>query len=185
VNGRKKKQDWFDAECKNMQKRVRKLLKTYRKSLSADDRFSYCKTRREYKNMLLCKQKKYNASVVDSLISSINNQQDFWETVHNILPKRNCVRNQISVEEWFEHFKRLLEQENVQDGFEDDGEDVMNDKNVDAVFNRPISLEEVLLALRKLKCKKAAGPDGVVGEFFEKCFYFCCAIFCSFLQCAF
>jgi hypothetical protein len=182
VNGRKKKQDWFDAECKNMKKRVRKLLKTYRKSLTADDRFSYCKTRREYKNLLLCKQKKYNASVVDSLIRSINNQQDFWETVHNILPKRNCVRNQISMEEWFEHFKRLLERDDVQADFVDDDDDVLNDENVDAVFNRPISLEEVLLALRKLKCKKAAGPDGVLGEFLKNASTFVAPFFVRFFN---
>ena len=105
VNGRRKKQDWYDAECKNMKKNVRKLLKTFRRTLFADDRFAYCKTRREYKNLLLSKQKKHNAAVVDSLIATINSQQDFWDTVYNILPKRNCVRNQITVEEWFEHFK--------------------------------------------------------------------------------
>ena len=31
-------------------------------------------------------------------------------------------------------------------------------------FNRPISKDEVLLALRKIKNRKAAGPDGIIGE---------------------
>ena len=34
----------------------------------------------------------------------------------------------------------------------------------ESFLNRPMSKEEVLLALRKLKNKKAAGPDGIVGE---------------------
>ena len=164
ANGRKKRQDWYDMQCKDMKKTVRKMLKKYRVTLSAEDRFAYCKIRREYKNMLFLKQKKYNASVVDSLLGAVHSQQDFWDTVHNILPKRSFVRNQISVEEWFEHFKRLLEKDNVQAGFVDENQDESDDENVDVVFNRPISIEEVLLALRKLKSKKAAGPDGVIGE---------------------
>jgi hypothetical protein len=183
VNGRKKKQDWYDAECKTMKKNLRKLLKTFRRTLSADDRFAYCKNRREYKNMLLCKQKKHNASVVESLLATINSQQDFWDTVHNILPKRNCVRNQISVEEWFEHFKRLLEKDDVQAGFtERDDEDVLNDEDIDAAFNRPISLEEVLFALRKLKCKKASGPDGIIGEIFKNASVFVAPFFVRFFN---
>ena len=34
----------------------------------------------------------------------------------------------------------------------------------ESFLNRPISKEEVLLAVRKLKNKKAAGPDGIIGK---------------------
>ena len=34
----------------------------------------------------------------------------------------------------------------------------------ESFLNRPIPKEEVLLALRKLKNKKAVGPDGIIGE---------------------
>ena len=38
----------------------------------------------------------------------------------------------------------------------------------ESFLNRPISKEEVLLALRKLKYKKkTAGPDGIIGEFLK------------------
>ena len=39
-------------------------------------------------------------------------------------------------------------------------------------FNRPISKEEVLIAINKSKPRKAVGPDGVIGEmmkYAEKC----------------
>ena len=39
-----------------------------------------------------------------------------------------------------------------------------NDNNDNYVLNRPISLEEVLIALNRLKNRKAAGPDGILGE---------------------
>lgn len=31
-------------------------------------------------------------------------------------------------------------------------------------FNQPVSKEEVLIAIAKLKPHKAAGPDGITGE---------------------
>ena len=34
-------------------------------------------------------------------------------------------------------------------------------------YDRPITREEVLLAIQRLKNGKAAGPDGIIGEFFK------------------
>ena len=85
-------------------------------------------------------------------------QKDFWETVHKISFKRKSVYNNISVDSCFQHFRALLEKD-VDFGFDDK---VVEDS--DSFLNRPISKEEVLLALRKLKNKKAAGPDGIIGK---------------------
>ena len=37
----------------------------------------------------------------------------------------------------------------------------------DVYYDRPITREEVLLAIQRLKNGKAAGPDGINGEFFK------------------
>ena len=37
----------------------------------------------------------------------------------------------------------------------------------DVYYDRPITREEVLLAIQRLKNGKAAGPDGIIGEFFK------------------
>ena len=71
-------------------------------------------------------------------------QKDFWETVHKISFKRKSVYN-ISVDSWFQHFRALLEKD-VDFDFDDE---VVEDSK--SFFNRPISKEEVLLALKKLK----------------------------------
>ena len=58
------------------------------------------------------------------------------------------------------HFKQLLEK-NTGDNdnlvWEEGGGEENN-------LCRPITKEEVVLALRKLKNRKAAGPDGIIGE---------------------
>ena len=93
------------------------------------------------------------------------------ESVHKISPKRKSLYDNISLNSWFQHFRALLEK---------DDENAVQDN--ESSLNRPISKEEVLLAFRKLKNKKAAGPIGemlknsgtYVIDFFVK---FCNALF--------
>jgi hypothetical protein len=82
-----------------------------------------------------------------------------------MMPRKKIVKNNILMDEWFKHFQSLLERNDEQtDDIIDDGDANYDD---DCLFNRPISKDEVLLAIRKLKLKKAAGPDGLVGEFYK------------------
>ena len=66
--------------------------------------------------------------------------------------------NNITSDDWFNHLTSVLEKET--DTAEDD---IFQDDN-ESFFNRPISKEEVLIAINKSKPRKAAGPDGVIGE---------------------
>ena len=62
------------------------------------------------------------------------------------------------MDSWFQHLRALLEKD-VNFDFEDE---LVEDS--ESFLSRPVSKEEVLLALRKLKNKKAAEPDGIIGE---------------------
>ena len=96
------------------------------------------------------------------LLASVKSQCDFWEAVHKVSFKRKFVRNDIAVDDWFQHFRTLLEKgvnnDDITDGTIDDDND--DDKN--HTLNRPISEAEVLLALRKVKLRKAPGLDGII-----------------------
>ena len=163
LNREKKDHVWFDHECKEFRRKVRRALRRYRRTLHSEDRFNFCKTRREYKNLLHVKKKQFNKSMIEKLLNSIDSQKDFWDTIHKILPKRKHITNNITTEAWFQHFKSLLEKETLCD--ETNVFDIDDEDNNE--YNRPISVEEVQLAVRKLKLKKAAGPDGLAGEFFK------------------
>ena len=58
-----------------------------------------------------------------------------------------------------------------------------NESGNDLYFNRPISADEVRLALRLLKCKKAAGTDGIAGEFLKYAGEIIVPFFVSFFKC--
>jgi CRISPR/Cas system-associated protein endoribonuclease Cas2 len=173
LNGKRREESWFDKECRESRKLVRKTLRKFRRTLNADDRFEFCKARREYKHLLFLKKKVYKATEIEKLVKSVDDQQEFWKQVHNILPKGGRVKNNISIEQWFDHFKKLLEtREEIEDtintnahGFVDACND--DEESHSMWFNQKITKEEILLAIRKLKLRKAPGPDGLPGEFFK------------------
>ena len=160
-----KRDDWFDFECILFRRVVRKNLRNYRKTLSEADRHEYCKSRREYKNLIIAKKKAYKNNLFDKLIAAVSSQNDFWRNVKSILKKKCSPKHKISLNEWFDHFREVLEktdmnEQNVNDD-EMPGLEYIDD------LDKAISKEEILLAIRKLKNGKAAGPDGLIGEFFK------------------
>ena len=66
--------NWFDYECVTTRRNVRKLLRKFRKSLNTEDRESYCKSRREYKNLLKHKKKQYKDRQLSELLDTLGNQ---------------------------------------------------------------------------------------------------------------
>ena len=113
------------------------------------------------------KKKQHNDTLLNMLLASVKSPRDFWEAVHKVSFKRKFVRNYIAVDDWFQHFRTLLEKEANNDDItdsttDDDGDNDDDDEN--HTLNRPISDAEVLLALRKIKLRKAPGPDGIIGE---------------------
>jgi hypothetical protein len=109
VNNVEKSNDWFDQECKVSRTNVTRLLRKYRNSLDDGIRNEFIKVRREYKYLLKRKEKQFNDFLLDKLESSIQNQKEFWDTIHKASLKRKQPRNNISIDTWFCHFKTLLE----------------------------------------------------------------------------
>ena len=138
-----------------LEKNVRKLL---RKSLDRAESVDYCCARREYKKLLQQKRKKFNENVLNNLMQSVSDQQAFWQNMCKILNKYQ-PHNRISEQEWYNHFQKVLEQDNS----DEDSDDNFKNCESDVYYDRPIT-QEVLLAIQRSKNGKAAGPDRIIGE---------------------
>ena len=133
-------------------------MRKFQKTLKNNDSIAYCKARREYKNLLYKKKKQFNGPILNELIESVNDQKTFWDTMHRVQSRKTQLSNNITSDDWFNHFKSVLEKDT-----DTEEDDIFQDDN-ESFFNRPISKEEVLIAINKSKPRKAAGPDGVIGE---------------------
>ena len=73
------------------------------------DRESYCKLRREYKNLLKHKKKQYKDRQLSELLDTLGNQSEFWKKVNQLAPKHTRTENNISIDMWYQHFRTVLE----------------------------------------------------------------------------
>ena len=96
-------------------------------------------------------------------MQSVSDQQAFWQNMRKISKTKYQPYNSISEQDWCNHFQKVLEQDNQDQDSDDDFENCVSD----VYYDRPITREEVLLAIQRLKNGKAAGPDGIIGELFK------------------
>ena len=84
--------------------------------------------------------------------------------MNKISYKNKQPKSNVSIDDWYNHFKSLLD---IDTQTHDDAysiQSVTENNNINEIVNQPITENEVSSALRKLKNRKAAGPDGIVGE---------------------
>ena len=91
-------------------------------------------------------------------MQSVSDHQAFWQNMRNI--SKSKPYNSISEQDWFNHFQKVLEQDNQDQDSDDDFENCESD----VYYDRPITREEVLLDIQRLKNGKAVGLDGFIGE---------------------
>ena len=111
INNCKRNGDRFDKECKLARPNVRKCLRKFRKTLKNGDNIAYCKARIEYKNLLYKKKKIFNDAILNKLIESVNDQNMFWDTMHRVQSKKTQPSNNITSDDWFNHFKSVHEKD--------------------------------------------------------------------------
>ena len=153
---------WFDAECRQMKKEVRKCLRHFRKSKDPEDYSVYGRKRKAYKQLVQKKKNDERNARIGVLLDSMNNPKDFWGEIKKYR-RRTCTKNDISQDEWTDHFCKVFNEiSQVHTGDETDDESV--DESYDDILDADISEMEVKKAIQHLKCGKAAGPDDILAE---------------------
>ena len=99
---------WFDRECREKKKSLRKLLVRFRKTGEPCDNLAYNCSRKEYKQFIETKKSDFRSSQVNSL-STVSDSQASWKEIRKHRG-RKVVTNDISGSstDWRDHFEKVL-----------------------------------------------------------------------------
>ena len=168
--GKKKKHvnDWFDDECAQKKKTVKRALKRFQRSKKENTEYreTYVSERKEYKQLLARKKTEFDRARIARLKQSINDPKLFWQTIRSV-NRKVTIYNDITKEQWYEHFFRVFNTSALADTLTQAGEiaDAETDEEMpEVLFNEAISKQEVVASIGKLKSGKSAGPDKIIGE---------------------
>jgi len=163
-------QKWFDAECFKLRKEARLLLRKYCNCKNEVNRFSYLQVRNNYKTVIKKKKQDFKLRKAQMLTDNLNNPSIFWKELRACcgLVKKQALKNSITINEWRDHFMNVFESNssNNQADYESAHSEV--DSVCIEELDNPISVEEVVKSIKRLKSGKAGGLDGILPEMLKE-----------------
>ena len=155
---------WYDLECRKEKKECKKLLRLFRKVRSEQNRKEYVKKRNSYKKMLKMKKSQHKAKIAQSLSENMSDSSLFWKDLKKLGGlSKSRIENDITPGMWYEHFKNIFNQDDKLVD-EDVESEFVRAEGENIALNRSIDREEIINAIKILKCNKSSGPDGVLAE---------------------
>ncbi|KAK2574844.1 hypothetical protein KPH14_013008 [Odynerus spinipes] len=148
---------WYNKECYKNKKELKKCQKLLRKKQDYETKENYLNIRHQYKARIKTAKIEYNRKLQKDM-SNIKNSKTFWGLVKKIAHKKKpeCT---IGISEWEKFYKELHK----------DGTDT-NYCIIDVrhpYLDKDIEITELNIALKRLKVRKAPGPDGITNEFYK------------------
>lgn len=159
-----RKNPWFDTECERARKESFKMLRIWRKTNQKEEKFvkkfEYIHSNKNYKQLLEFKEKVYWENLKLKL-NNVKDSKEWWAISKQYNEKSFTTSSSISATEFITYFKELLGQSTPTPYL------FAVPLIQDSILDADITLEEVQLALSKLKDRKAPGEDRIPYEFFK------------------
>jgi hypothetical protein len=158
---------WWDHECEVAKRKKYVHLNKFRKSNAANDLDMYKQVKNAFKS--LCRRKKFlhQKSVASQVCKTAGNPSDLWKNVKKSI-RRSQTSCTITSDVWVKYFQNVLSNAHfdIDEQFHADVSDYLD--NVDlaesphiAELDDPITCDEIVNTVCKMKNNKAGGPDGL------------------------
>ncbi|KAI5737433.1 hypothetical protein M8J76_013581 [Diaphorina citri] len=163
-----RRNNWFNRECKEMKFKVRQQLRIWKRWRSNEEMRKYLDMKRKYKKMKETRKKEVREEMKNK-IANVKNAAQFWEVIRKVKPMKDT--NCISIENWEKHLRSTHE---CEDESRAKIELLLYDASRE-YFDKDITIEELARAMKKMKNKKAPGPDeGSHLYLYPQCSMFIC-----------
>ena len=162
-----KTKKWFDSDCSNIKKQLKKITKQLNNSTNNTDhnlRNTFFRIKKQYKKIVRKKHREYKNKLFQEMQSlDPKCKGAFWTLINELKKTNRNNKPSIPSEEWITHFKSLLHDPNkpLMD-FEIETNEV--DYKNDNILQNTISEKEINEHINKIKMKKAPGLDGITNE---------------------
>ena len=162
-----KKNDWFDAECQSARAKYFDSLRSFNLSHSEEHRVVLCENKTVYKKIVRKKKWLFKRKKLTELEGlKLKKPREFWKYFKKSSPNS---ANSISLDEFHKYFS-TLEQE-INSAENSDAETFCSNYNFDNPLDSnddldfPITINEVISAVKKLKTGKSHGADNILNEY--------------------
>ena len=174
------KKVWFNRECELLRKDCM-TIKNSLKHVCNPQYQLFHEHVKQYKK-IVSKTKKIYTRKFHSDIRKLKtkNQREFWNVIKTETNTKQSQFNDTLFVEFVDHFRELNSDPLFSGTVPLLYDPAITQEN--KAINRLFSLEEVKLAIRKLKNNKASGVDNVINEFFKHCHNDCIQIIVDFFN---
>ena len=146
---------WWDLECWEKKRNVRKMLKKFKSGKLTKE--VYFNERKSYKE--LCNRKKKDQDLkYEEEIKNIRNENEAWKFINRERKRKTSICEEIKMEEWKSYFCEIL------NGTVEKVAEITESDNVGINSAAEFTEEEILDCFKQLKKNKAAGQDGIKNE---------------------
>ena len=162
------KKVWFNRECELLRKECM-TIKNSLKHVYNPQYQLFHEHVKQYKNIVSKTKKIYTRKFHSNIRKpKTKNPRELWNVIKT---ETNTKHSQFNDTLFVDHFRKINSDPLFSGTVPLLYDPAITQEN--EAINRPFSLEEVKLEIRKLKNNKASGVDNVINEFFKHCHNYC------------
>ncbi|XP_073971981.1 uncharacterized protein [Rhodnius prolixus] len=153
---------WFNVECYILKKKTRKSYRTWRNCQTDQNLSLYLDNKKLYRNALSIAKHTYYEKLTEG-ISNVRDSHTFWKTIKSFCFKQcNTKQSLVTLNDWEKHLKNMNPEMNV--------EPLPLTCGTEAAIvhlEGDITMEELLITIKKTKNSKSPGDDGIPNEVYK------------------
>ena len=155
---------WYDKECHQVRKSVRKSLRKYRKVRTELNKAEYIQSKKLYRNLLRAKRQSYSEKKISFLLSNLGNSSKFWKEIKTTNRIKGVHSNSIDISDWYKYFRSIFQVqrpippiclESVESRY-------IREDMCDIILNADITTDEIKASIERAITSKSPGPDNVL-----------------------